>query len=292
MFLLLQILVMAGLAQSAQTVEKLYPGLASGAFKSAVLTRLPVGTLLISGSITIKESELTRAITQSEPRLRKQLLKNAFYLLEKIATKRLILQEAYKEGYKKKDDENQVAAAFLSGKVKAGAVSEEELKNFYTQNKEVIGSAPLEEVRDLLKQILTQQKMQEAQSQYVRSLVQRTSVQLSENWVKKQSVPDRDNPVDRARLSGKPSLIDFGATGCGPCDRMTPILADLEKKYKDQLNVIFVHVEQEEVLSARFGIKYVPVQVFFDKDGREVFRHTGFFPQTEIENKLAQFGMI
>jgi thiol-disulfide isomerase/thioredoxin len=93
-------------------------------------------------------------------------------------------------------------------------------------------------------------------------------------------------------MSGKPSLIDFGATGCGPCDMMTPILADLEKRYKDKLNVLFVHVNQEVILSARFGIKYVPVQVFFDKNGREVFRHTGFFPQTDIEKKLIQFGLI
>jgi thiol-disulfide isomerase/thioredoxin len=291
LFFLLQSLLVLFDAQAGQTVEDQYPGLASDTLKPATLAKLPKGTLLTSGSLNIKEPELTRAINQSEPRLHKQLLKNAFYILEKMATRKLILQEAYKAGFKKKDDEDHVVVTFLSEKAKPGPISEEELKNYYTQNKDLIGSASFEEVRNLLKQILTQQKMQEAQHQYIQALVQRTPIQLNENWVKKQSILARDNPVDRARMSGKPSLIDFGATGCGPCDRMTPILADLEKKYKDKLNVLFVHVNQEEILTARFGIKYVPVQVFFDKTGREVFRHTGFFPQTEVEKQLARMGI-
>ena len=291
LFLLQSLLVLFN-AQAGQTVEEQYPGLASDSLKSANLARLPKGTLLTSGSLIIKESELTREINRSDPALRKQLIRNAFYLLEKMATKQLVLQEAYKAGYKKESDEDQTITKFLSEKVKPGTISDEELKNFYTQNKGMIGSASFEETRDLLKHLLAQQKMQEAQRHYVQTLVQQASIQLNEDWVKKQSILARDNPVDRARMSGKPSLIDFGATGCGPCDMMTPILADLEKRYKDKLNVLFVHVNQEVILTARFGIKYVPVQVFFDKNGREVFRHTGFFPQTDIEKKLIQFGLI
>ncbi|MGC1402330.1 MAG: thioredoxin family protein, partial [Thermodesulfobacteriota bacterium] len=290
LFLLQSLLVLFN-AQAGQTVEEQYPGLASDSLKSADLARLPKGTLLTSGSLIIKESDLTREINRSDPALRKQLIRNAFYLLEKMATKQLVLQEAYKAGYKKESAEDQTITKFLSEKVKPGTISDEELKNFYTQNKGMIGSASFEETRDLLKHLLTQQKIQEAQRHYVQTLFQQASIQLNEDWVKKQSILSRDNPVDQARMSGKPSLIDFGATGCGPCDMMTPILADLEKRYKDKLNVLFVHVNQEVILSARFGIKYVPVQVFFDKNGREVFRHTGFFPQTDIEKKLIQFGL-
>ena len=277
--------------ETPKTVDELYPGLASDSLKSANLAKLPKGTLLTSRSLIIKESELTREINQSDPALRKQLIKNAFYLLEKMATKQLVLQEAHKAGYKKGSDEDQTITKFLSEKVKPGTISDEELKKFYTQNKGMIGSASFEETRDLLKHLLASKKMDEAQRHYVQTLVQQASIRLNEDWVKKQSIPARDNPVDRARMSGKPSLIDFGATGCGPCDMMTPILADLEKRYKDKLNVLFVHVNQEVILTARFGIKYIPVQVFFDKNGREVFRHTGFFAQTEIEKQLARMGI-
>ena len=36
--------------------------------------------------------------------------------------------------------------------------------------------------------------------------------------------------------------MEFGATGCIPCDMMQPILENLRKSFKDRLNVIFVHV--------------------------------------------------
>ena len=86
-------------------------------------------------------------------------------------------------------------------------------------------------------------------------------------------------------------MVEFGATGCVPCDMMQPILANLRKKYKDRLNVVFVHVGREQILGARYGIQSIPVQVFFNATGREVFRHVGFYPQAEIEKKLSDMGI-
>ena len=39
------------------------------------------------------------------------------------------------------------------------------------------------------------------------------------------------------------------------------------------------------------GIDSIPVQVFFDSDGKEVFRHVGFYPQEEIEKQMAKLGV-
>jgi len=72
---------------------------------------------------------------------------------------------------------------------------------------------------------------------------------------------------------------------------MTPILENLKVKYEGKLNVLFVHVRERQILGAKYGIQTIPVQVFFDKDGKEVFRHVGFFPQEEIERKLAEMGV-
>ena len=56
-------------------------------------------------------------------------------------------------------------------------------------------------------------------------------------------------------------------------------------------NVLFVHVREQEILAARYGISSIPVQVFFDKAGKEVFRHVGFFPQEDVERKLKEMGV-
>ena len=72
---------------------------------------------------------------------------------------------------------------------------------------------------------------------------------------------------------------------------MAPILDRLRDKYKDKIDVIFIHVGQEPILASRYGVQSIPVQIFFDKTGKEVFRHTGFFPEEEIEKQLSKMGV-
>jgi thioredoxin 1 len=52
-----------------------------------------------------------------------------------------------------------------------------------------------------------------------------------------------------------------------------------------------VHVGQEKVLAARFGIRSIPVQVFYDPNGNEVFRHEGFFAEAEVNKVLSKMGV-
>lgn len=72
---------------------------------------------------------------------------------------------------------------------------------------------------------------------------------------------------------------------------MQPILNKLRKKFPDRLNVVFAHVRDDPIMGARFGIRSIPVQVFFDKNGREVFRHTGFYAEPEVLKQVAKMGV-
>jgi thiol-disulfide isomerase/thioredoxin len=115
-------------------------------------------------------------------------------------------------------------------------------------------------------------------------------LRINKTWIEKQSRLAMDNPADKARRSGKPTLIEFGATGCVPCDMMQPILDSLRRNHPEKLNVVFVHVGEEQILAARYSIQSIPVQVFFDAQGIEVFRHVGFFAQSEVERQLEKMG--
>jgi thioredoxin 1 len=85
--------------------------------------------------------------------------------------------------------------------------------------------------------------------------------------------------------------VDFGSKGCVPCDMLAPILETLKEKYKSKANVVVVQTGEEPILAARYGIEVIPLQIFYDKTGKEVFRHTGFFSQEEIEKQLSQMGV-
>ena len=72
---------------------------------------------------------------------------------------------------------------------------------------------------------------------------------------------------------------------------MQPILDKLRKTRGDRLNVVFVNVREDQLLGARFGIRSIPVQVFYDRAGKEVFRHIGFFAEAEVNKQLEKLGL-
>ncbi|MBW1783000.1 MAG: thioredoxin fold domain-containing protein [Deltaproteobacteria bacterium] len=274
-----------------RTVEEAYPGLASGILKSAKLANLKNGVLLTAEGVRIDESTLTEMFKDEKPEIQEQLKKNLFFVLEQQAIQKILLHEAHKSGQKKGEPKDQVIMMYLDENISEVTVTDKEAKAFYDENKEMTGGMPFDQVKDAIHGYLLQRKKQEAVANFLQALGKGMDIRINREWVKKQDVLERDNPVDSARRSGKPTLVQFGATGCGPCDMMKPILADLKKKYKDRLNVVYINVGEQQILGARFDIRVIPVQAFFDNNGREVFRHVGFYPQTKIEKRLAAMGI-
>ena len=74
-----------------------------------------------------------------------------------------------------------------------------------------------------------------------------------------------------------PRLLELGADKCTACKQMAPILADLKAAYAGQLAVDFIDVWQNADAAKPYGVRIIPLQIFFDAEGRELFRHVGFF---------------
>ena len=275
------------------TVEEAYPGLARGMLKLAKLSDLGKGEILRTQDVLIKESSLNEVLSKTEPAMQVQLAKHKFFLLEDHATNRILLQEAKKAGFKENEAEEEIIGKFLAQKTSQAqvTVTEAELRQVYAQNKDALGGLPFEQAKDMLEAYLIDEKRQRAIGDYILGLGRQIPIRVDAKWVEKQNLLAKDNPVDRARSSGKPTLVEFGATGCVPCDMMQPVLENLRKKYQDRLNIVFIHVGEEQILGARYGITSIPVQAFFDLSGKEFFRHTGFFAQVEVEKRLVEMGV-
>lgn len=90
---------------------------------------------------------------------------------------------------------------------------------------------------------------------------------------------------------GLPRLVDLGRETCIPCKMMIPVLADLRKEYAGRLSVEFVNTEESPGEATKYGIKLIPTQIFFGADGKELFRHEGFFAKDDILAKWKELGV-
>jgi len=94
--------------------------------------------------------------------------------------------------------------------------------------------------------------------------------------------------------SNKVTFVELGSVNCIPCKKMQPIMDSIEKKYEDQIKVIFYDVwkTDQKKYAKEYGISLIPTQVFLDKEGKEFHRHQGFYPEAEIDKILKSKGLI
>lgn len=87
--------------------------------------------------------------------------------------------------------------------------------------------------------------------------------------------------------SATPTLVDFYATWCGPCQRMHPVLDELKGKIGDKATILKVDVDQNQSLAAEFNVQSVPTLIIF-KNGKAMWREVGLQRVTTLEAAIEQ----
>ena len=102
-----------------------------------------------------------------------------------------------------------------------------------------------------------------------------------------------DKPSEVKGSNYKVTFVELGSVRCIPCQQMQPVMKSIEKKYGKDVKVVFhdVWTEAGAPYAKQYGIEAIPTQVFFDKGGKEFFRHIGFFPEEELVKILNQKGV-
>ena len=89
------------------------------------------------------------------------------------------------------------------------------------------------------------------------------------------------------------TFLEFGSTSCMACLKMQPLLKSVEKKYGNQIKVIFYDVwkAEQKQYAKQYGIRLIPTQVFLNSEGKEIYRHEGYIPEEEVDRLLKENGL-
>ena len=101
----------------------------------------------------------------------------------------------------------------------------------------------------------------------------------------------KSSKTDVGPVKGIVTMIDLGAKSCLPCKMMAPILEKLEKVCIGNAVIMFVDLSKNREPAKRYRIRAIPTQIFFNEEGKEVYRHVGFMGEKAILGQLKKMGV-
>lgn len=84
------------------------------------------------------------------------------------------------------------------------------------------------------------------------------------------------------------TFLEFGATGCSACKMMEKVMEKVKISYPGEIKVNFINVllPASQNLMKYYGVVAIPTQVLLNHEGREVFRHTGYYSFDELTEEF------
>ena len=113
------------------------------------------------------------------------------------------------------------------------------------------------------------------------------------NSADRVSMSKSDKMNGSGKVEHRVTFVEIGSVNCIPCKMMQPIMREIEREYSGQVSVVFhdVWTPEGKPKAMEYGIRAIPTQVFLDKDGKEYYRHIGFFPKDELVKVLKMKGV-
>ncbi|NQV17792.1 MAG: thioredoxin family protein [Armatimonadetes bacterium] len=217
--------------------------------------------------------------------------------LDQMIIKELLFLKAKEKGYDEnltESDEDKLKDKAIEKLVmdisSAIEITDKEMINFYNERESDMKGASFEQVKSDIRNYLVQQKQSEVMDQYIEELKSGAEIVLNEEWIKIQQKSKPKNPLTEAFNTGKPTVLDIGASSCIPCKMMKPIFEELEKEYEGKANILLLEISDYRDIANKYKVRVIPTQIFFDKNGNQYWRHEGFLSKEDIIEKLNELG--
>jgi len=94
-----------------------------------------------------------------------------------------------------------------------------------------------------------------------------------------------DQNFETVKQSNLPVMMDIGATWCGPCKALAPIVEEIGAEYEGRAMVCKVDVDDAPGIAGEFRVRSVPT-VLFIKGGAVVDKSVGLVAKATLTDKL------
>ena len=91
----------------------------------------------------------------------------------------------------------------------------------------------------------------------------------------------KDDNFEAIVAEGKPVVLDFWATWCGPCKMLSPVLHEIAEENADTVKVVKINVDEQPQLAGRFQVSSIPLLLVF-RDGKLITKAVGYRPKSDI----------
>jgi thioredoxin-like negative regulator of GroEL len=97
--------------------------------------------------------------------------------------------------------------------------------------------------------------------------------------------------LEMAKKSGKPILLDFQASWCGPCRVMEREVWTDQKLVEQSRRFvcISIDIDRNKEIAANYNVSVLPTIIFADSWGNKLTRHEGFMGVPQIKQMMEAF---
>jgi len=85
--------------------------------------------------------------------------------------------------------------------------------------------------------------------------------------------------------SEKPTMVDFWASWCGPCQMMGPIIDELAEELKEKVKIGKMNVDENRETAAKYGVMSIPTLIIF-RDGKVAKQLVGVQAKEILKEEL------
>lgn len=85
--------------------------------------------------------------------------------------------------------------------------------------------------------------------------------------------------------SETPTLVDFYATWCGPCQMMKPVLQELAAELKGAARILKIDIDKNQTLANKLEVRSVPTLAIY-KRGKIMWRQSGAMTKAQLLNAI------